>query len=90
MQTGSQWCLLEEYENAEACYSKSMPCAATWKTSLTQATGNGNAMEDILEDLFGLLTMRMTAAWRLDMQVSLGLRLPAHLLLGCCFACVNQ
>lgn len=79
MQTGSQWCLLEEYENAEACFSKSMPCAASWKAFVDQANGTGNGMEEILEDLFGLVTMRMTAAWRLDMQVATGL-----------LACLNQ
>ncbi|KAK9833629.1 hypothetical protein WJX74_001098 [Apatococcus lobatus] len=66
--TGSQWCQLKEYENAEACFSKSMPCAASWKTSLDQASCPGSGPEEAAEDLFGLFTLRMTAAWQLDLQ----------------------
>ena len=72
VQTGSQWCQLKEFENAEACFGKCMPCAASWKALLAEDNGSANGAEEIAEDLFGLFTLRMTAAWQLDMQVGSG------------------
>ncbi len=69
VQTGSEWYNIEEFENAEASFSKCMPCAATWKISLAQARCSEQETEELAEDLFGLLSQRMVTAWQLGIQV---------------------